>query len=66
MTDPVYQGIKDLATRHGRSMEAEARSILAEAAHAATWWDQWVAAAGEARGDDLPIPPRTPPRSIDL
>ncbi|MDR1118787.1 MAG: hypothetical protein LBL01_05770 [Bifidobacteriaceae bacterium] len=66
LTAPAYQGIKELAARHGRSMEAEARSILAEAARAATWWDQWVAATAEARGEDLPVPARTPPRAVDL
>jgi predicted nucleic acid-binding protein len=37
LPESVYQGIKDLAERNGRSMETEARSVLAEAARAATW-----------------------------
>ncbi|MDR1185892.1 MAG: hypothetical protein LBK95_00295 [Bifidobacteriaceae bacterium] len=66
LAEPVYEGLKGLAHRNGRSMEAEARTLLAESVRASTWWEQWVAAVAPATGDELPIPPRTPPRGIDL
>jgi antitoxin FitA len=42
--DDVYQRLREQAARHGRSMEAEARQILAAAvapvsAQPSSWWD---------------------------
>jgi plasmid stability protein len=66
LDEAVYAGLKDVADRAGRSMEAEARRILEEAVRSRTWWDRWVAATEPLRGDDLPIPPRSLPREVDL
>ena len=66
LEDDVYQGLKVQAESSGRSMEAEARNILAEAVRGRAWWSRWVAATQPLRGDALPVPPRSKPRGIDL
>jgi len=62
----VYQGLKTQAESHGRSIEAEVRDILAAAVRGRAWWSRWVAATEPLRGHDLPVPPRSQPRHIDL
>jgi len=60
--------LRQRAARHGRSMEAEARAILAETLRAPTV-DQNIALAIHRRFeslggvDSLPIPPRQPVRN---
>ncbi len=64
--DDVYDGLKAQAEARGRSMEAEAREILAAAVRGRAWWGKWLRATKKLRGDDLPIPPRSAPRKTDL
>lgn len=66
LEDDVYKGLKAQAESRGRSMEAEARDILAAAVRGRAWWGKWVAATEPLRGDALPIPPRARPRKIKL
>jgi plasmid stability protein len=66
LEDDVYLGLKTQAESSGRSMEAEARDILASVVHGRAWWRKWVEATEALRGDDLPIPARAMPREIDL
>jgi plasmid stability protein len=62
LDDDVYQGLKNRAEKAGRSMEAEARAILESAVSSYDWWQRWVEATEPLRGEDLPIPPRSPAR----
>jgi plasmid stability protein len=66
LDESVYQGLKETAASHDRSMEAEAREILARAIRSAGWWDRWVAAVADARGEELELPPREAPRQVEL
>jgi plasmid stability protein len=66
LDDDVYRGLKTQAESSGRSMEAEAREILASTVRGRVWWEKWVAATEELRGEDLPIPPRSAPRSTSV
>jgi len=66
LEDDVYKGLKAQAESSGRSMEAEARDILAAAVHGRAWWAKWAVATKPLRGKALPIPPRSKPRKIDL
>ena len=62
----VQRRLKRRAAKNNRSMEAEARAILAAAVLdrdlAATWLD----ATAALRGEELPVPERSIPRTIDL
>jgi len=62
LEDDLYQSLKAQAESSGRSMEAEAREILAATVRGRTWWAKWVEATESLRGDPLPIPPRSAPR----
>jgi len=62
----TYDDLKAAAARAGRSMEAEARAVLDDAMRGRTWWSRWLEEATPFRGDDLPIPPRSTPRTVDL
>jgi len=64
--ESTYEQLKAFAALGGRSMEAEARSLLDEAMQSRTWWRRWVEATEALRGADLPIPPRSQPRGVDL
>jgi antitoxin FitA len=66
LEDDVYRGLKAQAESSGRSMEAEVREILASVVRGRAWWAKWVRATASLRGTDLPIPPRSAPRDIDL
>lgn len=65
LDDDVQQRIKRQAAANNRSMEAEARAILSAAVHN-HGLGAWIAATEGLRGDDLPIPPRSPARELDL
>ena len=65
LDDDVQQRIKRQAAANNRSMEAEARAILS-AAVLQNGIAAWIAATEGLRGDDLPIPPRSPARELDL
>ena len=62
LDDEVYQGLKAQAEQSGRSMDAEAREVLATAVLGRLWWSKWVEATAPFRGDDLPLPQRSAPR----
>lgn len=66
LDDAVYRELKAQAEANGRSMEAEAREILASAVRGRTWWSRWVAHTEPHRGEPLDIPPRSAPRTTDL
>ena len=66
LEDDVYQELKTQAEASGRSMEAEVRAILTSTVRGRTWWAEWVKATESLRGDELPIPPRSWPREVDL
>lgn len=66
LEEDVYQGLKAQAESRGRSMEAEVRAILTAQVRGRTWWAEWLAATESLRGDDLPIPPRSTPRPVEL
>ncbi len=65
LDDDVQQRIKRQAAANNRSMEAEARAILSAAVQN-RGLDVWIAATEGLRGDDLPIPPRSPARKLDV
>ena len=66
LDDDVYEALKARASDHDRSMEAEAREILAEATHPIALWSALTRLREETGGIDMEIPPRTMPREIDL
>jgi plasmid stability protein len=66
LDDQVQQRLKRRAAEHGRSMEAEARSILTAALTRGGLARSWVEAMSELRGDDIPLPPRSLPRQLDV
>ena len=63
LDDEIYQSLKAQAESSGRSMEAEVRAILASTVRGRAWWSKWVQATSALRGGDLPIPPRSSPRT---
>jgi plasmid stability protein len=66
LDDEVQLRIKKRAAANNRSMEAEARAILSAAVGAQGFGAAWIEATRGLRGDDLPIPPRSAARELDL
>lgn len=69
--ESAKQSLRMRAASHGRSMEAEARSILldalAETSRAdITWIDQLIDVGVEVGGVDLPVVPDEPATGADL
>jgi plasmid stability protein len=66
LDDDVQRRLKRRAAANNRSMEAEARAILSAAVSEGDFAHAWLDATRDLRGDDLPVPPRTQPRALDL
>ena len=66
LDDEVQKRLKQQAVEHGRSMEAEARSILTAALTRGRLAQAWVEATEDLRGDEIPLPERSVPRQVDL
>ena len=66
LPDDVQRRLKQRAAANDRSMEAEARAILTAAVTGTGFGAAWLEMAARLRGDDLPVPPRSQPRSVDL
>ena len=66
LDDEVQKRLKQQAVEHGRSMEAEARSILTAALTRGGLAQAWVEATEDLRGDEIPLPERSVPRQVDL
>jgi antitoxin FitA len=66
LDDEVQRRLKKRATEHGRSMEAEVRSILTAALAQGGLAQAWVEATENLRGDEIPLPERSVPRQVDL
>ena len=66
LDDEVQRRLKQRAAEHGRSMEAEVRSILTAALARGGFAQAWVEATQDLRGDELPLPERSAPRRVDL
>lgn len=66
LDDEVQKRLKQRAAEHGRSMEAEARSILTAALARGGLAQAWVEATEDLRGDEIPLPERSAPRQVDL
>jgi antitoxin FitA len=66
LDDEVQRRLKQQAVEHGRSMEAEARSILTAALTRGGLAQAWVEATEDLRGDEIPLPERSRPREVDL
>lgn len=66
--DHVRDRLRERAAAHGRSMEAEARAVLAASVMDVTWWDRLVEAGATltADGPELEQPPRDGVRPVDL
>jgi plasmid stability protein len=61
LDDETYEQLRDRATRHGVSMEEEARQILKRAvASPERLGDLFLKVFGPSRGGDLELPPREP------
>lgn len=59
LDDETYEQLRDRATRHGVSMEEEARQILKRAvASPERLGDLFLKVFGPSRGVDLELPPR--------
>ena len=66
LDDEVQRRMKQRAAEHGRSMEAEVRSILTAALTRGGLAQAWVEATEDLRGDELLLPERSAPRKVDL
>jgi len=67
LDDGVQQRLRQRAAANNRSMEAEARDILAAAvADDGALLHSWLELAAAHRGEPLPLPERTRPRNLDL
>ena len=66
LDDEVQRRLKQRAAEHGRSMEAEARSILTAALARGGLARAWVEATEDLRGEQIPLPQRSVPRKVDL
>jgi antitoxin FitA len=62
----VQRKLKQRAADNNRSMEAEARAILAAAVAERRFSDAWVRAMTEFGGADIALPERSAPRPVDL
>lgn len=62
----VQSRLRRRAAANGRSMEAEARAILAAAVTAESFVAEWVTLATRHRGPDLDLPSRSVPRDIEI
>ncbi|CAM3625296.1 FitA-like ribbon-helix-helix domain-containing protein [Occultella aeris] len=71
LPDAAKQRLRMRAAANGRSMEAEARTILLEALNAGqrvdlNWIEQLIAVGGEVGGVDLPETEDEPATAADL
>jgi antitoxin FitA len=66
LDDEVLRRLKQQAAAHGRSMEAEARSILTAALTRGGLAQAWLEATEGLRGEDITLPDRSPPRQVAL
>jgi plasmid stability protein len=67
LEDSVHRALKELAARHNRSMEAEARVILTAAVTVdVNFVDDWLDVTADLRGEPLTLPERSEPRAVDL
>lgn len=66
LDDEVQRRLKQRAAEHGRSMEAEVRSILTAALTRGGLGQAWVEATEDLRGEEIPLPERSAPRKVDL
>jgi antitoxin FitA len=66
LDDAVIAALKERAAAHGRSTEAEVRSILADAVSSRGFAQSWLDATESLRGPDLPLPDRSPGRVVEL
>jgi plasmid stability protein len=58
--------LRQRAALHGRSTEAEVRSILSETVRQKNWVVSWLEQAASLRGTELPVPTRSLPREQNL
>ncbi len=66
LDDAVQHRLKVRAAAHNRSMEAEAREILATAVARPDFVAAWLGLAAELKGERLPLPARSAPRDVEL
>ena len=66
LDDAVRLRLKPRAAEHGRSMEAEVRSILTAAVTRGDLARAWVETTRHLRGEDIPLPERSAPRHIEI
>lgn len=67
LSEQARAALKVRAARNNRSMEAEVRAILEDAALGkAGFVASWLDRARELRGHDLKLPERLPAREVDL
>ena len=66
LDDEVQRRLDRRAATNGRSVEAEARAIPIAAVTRGGLAVAWVEATAGLRGDDVPMPPRSAPRPVDL
>lgn len=66
LSPEVQRKLKQRAADNNRSMEAEARAILAAAVAEPHFGDAWVTAMTPFRGEDITLPERSAPRPVNL
>jgi plasmid stability protein len=66
LDDDVQSRLRRRAAANGRSMEAEARAILADAVGAGSFIGEWMSLAARHSGADLALPARSVPRDIEI
>ena len=66
LSEQTRRALKERAARNDLSMEAEARAILDEAVAERTFVVDWIYATEPLRGEDLPLPERSPVREVEV
>jgi plasmid stability protein len=67
LDDGTYERLKQQARDHGRSMESEARYILARATHGGdSLASMFAGFRGALNGEQLELPERQPSREVGL
>ena len=66
LDDDIRSRLKQRAAANGRSMESEVREILRTAVGQSDFARSWVDAYRGSDVAELPLPPRTKPRQLDL
>lgn len=66
LDEDVQRRLRRRAAGNNRSMEAEVRAILSASVAEEDFVTAWLDVAAEFRGEPVPVPDRSQPRTFDL